>query len=531
MHVEHDAADGTFKGLPQAWREALPQQVVANDGDRTEEYLRDVPGLLLPTNYKMRRDQSGTFDDDSSDSFISLPYNFQHITHVQVDENDELGFRGLPQEWKDLLQKSGISKAETLQNPQIVLDLLEFRAGACKRPAPPRHNDFYAASKNALSFKLENPCRQILNMHPVGEGSSGYVYIGTMTATGRRVAIKRMQISMQTNIPSLENEIAMMELSRHPNIVQGIDTYMWEKELWIVMEAMEGGSLCDMIAATELDEILIGYICKQVTQALAFLHTRSRIHRDIKSDNVLLGLDGAVKLADFGYCVQLTEEQAKRNSLVGTPYWMAPELIRTQFYDDKVDVWSLGILTIELADRVPPLYDEPIMRALYLITSQGPPRLKDEAKWSAEMKDWLAKCLVMNPEARARSERLMTHAFLKRAASKDAMARAVAAYKGLDAHLPAADVASAHASGAAPSFSGSVQRGEAEGKDGTRVGFAGGGGGAGADPVIKLGAAGAAAEVAEGPSQGVGGGCPQVSWGMAGAASAYERARPQEEHV
>ena len=164
MHVEHDAADGTFKGLPKAWRDALPEQVVANDRDRTEDYLKDVPGFLLPTNYKMRRDQSDAVDDSSGDSFISLPYNFQHITHVQVDEADELGFRGLPQEWKDLLQKSGISKAETLQNPQIVLDLLEFRAGACKRPAPPRHRDFYAASKSALSFKLENPCRQISNL-------------------------------------------------------------------------------------------------------------------------------------------------------------------------------------------------------------------------------------------------------------------------------------------------------------------------------------------------------------------------------
>ena len=92
----------------------------------------------------------------------------------------------------------------------------------------------------------------------------------------------------------------------------------------------------------------MAYVCKQVTQALAFLHTRSRIHRDIKSDNILLGLAGTVKLADFGYCVQLTEEQAKRNSLVGTPYWMAPELIRTQFYDESVDVWSLGVIFFQM---------------------------------------------------------------------------------------------------------------------------------------------------------------------------------------
>ena len=137
VHVEHDANEGTYTGLPQAWRDALPEQVVANDGDRAEAYLRDVPGWLLPTNYKMRRDQRGEPEDDD-DFDISLPYNFEHIAHVQVDANDPLGFRGLPEEWKSLLQKSGISKEETLENPQIVLDLLEFRAGApaLASPAP-----------------------------------------------------------------------------------------------------------------------------------------------------------------------------------------------------------------------------------------------------------------------------------------------------------------------------------------------------------------------------------------------------------
>lgn len=196
VHVEHDAAQGTFKGLPKAWREALPEQVVANDSDNTEAYLSDVPGFLLPTNYKMKRDNNSTVSDTDDDSVISLPYNFQHITHVQVDANEVLGFRGLPQEWKDILEKSGISKAETMANPQIVLDLLEFRAGACKRPAPPRHKDFYAASKNAISFKLQNPTRDITDLQPIAEGSSGYVYEGRL-ASGRRVAVKRMVICKQ----------------------------------------------------------------------------------------------------------------------------------------------------------------------------------------------------------------------------------------------------------------------------------------------------------------------------------------------
>mmetsp|Transcript_3098 Transcript_3098/g.10432 ORF Transcript_3098/g.10432 Transcript_3098/m.10432 type:complete len:175 (+) Transcript_3098:834-1358(+) len=136
-----------------------------------------------------------------------------------------------------------------------------------------------------------------------------------------------------------------------------------------MMEAVEGGALCDLITNFCLEEDIVAYLCREVALALSFLHTRSRIHRDIKSDNILIGLDGSVKLADFGYCVQLTEEAGRRNSLVGTPYWMAPELIRTQYYNEKVDIWSLGIMAIEAVDREPPWFDEPIMRALFLITS------------------------------------------------------------------------------------------------------------------------------------------------------------------
>ena len=184
VHVEHDATEGTFKGLPSAWRKALPDQLVANDRDKTEAYLADAPGFLLPTNYKMRRDNSVALSDDDDESVISLPYNFQHITHVQVDSSDPLGFRGLPEEWKDLLQKSGISKQETLEHPQIVLDILEFRAGACKRPPAPRHRDFYQASKHAICLKLQNPNVQISDLQTIGEGSSGLVYFGTLLSSG-----------------------------------------------------------------------------------------------------------------------------------------------------------------------------------------------------------------------------------------------------------------------------------------------------------------------------------------------------------
>uniref|UniRef100_A0A6U6AEJ5 non-specific serine/threonine protein kinase n=2 Tax=Guillardia theta TaxID=55529 RepID=A0A6U6AEJ5_GUITH len=318
---------------------------------------------------------------------ISLPYNLQHITHVQVDPSDSTGFSGLPEEWRQILKSSGIGKEETMRNPQIVLDILEFRSAGCTRPAPPRAKDFKAASKDAVQFKLENPLNHIKSLKKAGEGSSGSVYIGDRLSDGRRIALKRLEIGKQTNIPALENEIAMMALSKHPNITECIQTFLWERELWIMMEAVEGGALCDLITNFCLEEDIVAYLCREVALALSFLHTRSRIHRDIKSDNILIGLDGSVKLADFGYCVQLTEEAGRRNSLVGTPYWMAPELIRTQYYNEKVDIWSLGIMAIEAVDRCsspksfpfsslvrwfprePPWFDEPIMRALFLITS------------------------------------------------------------------------------------------------------------------------------------------------------------------
>lgn len=143
------------------------------------------------------------------------------------------------------------------------------------------------------------------------------------------------------------------------------------------------------------------------TSALANCCSQHRLHRDIKSDNILVGFNGAVKIADFGFAVGLTEEQDKRRSVVGTPYWMAPELIRGLEYDAKVDVWSLGITAIEMAEGEPPHLHEPPLRALLLITTQSSPTLKDDAKWSPKFKHFLKCSLHMDPAKRASSESLL----------------------------------------------------------------------------------------------------------------------------
>jgi len=220
------------------------------------------------------------------------------------------------------------------------------------------------------------------------------------------------------NMKLLITEIGIMKTSIHPNIVQYIDSFLVSETIWVVMEFMAGGCLTEVLEqyenGIEMVEGHIATVCRDTLAGLAYIHTLHRIHRDIKSDNLLLGDDGSVKLADFGYAAQLTQEKQKRNTIVGTPYWMAPELIRGQNYDQKVDLWSLGIMCMEMAEGEPPYMEFPPLRALFLITTKGIPELKDHGKWSAEFKDFVRRCLDKEPETRPEAADLLKHPFLRK---------------------------------------------------------------------------------------------------------------------
>ena len=163
-------------------------------------------------------------------------------------------------------------------------------------------------------------------------------------------------------------------------------------------------------------------MCAEMAQGLMFMHKSFRLHRDIKSDNVLVNFDGQVKLADFGFAVNLTSEESKRTSVVGTPYWMAPELIKAEKYDTSVDIWSLGITLIEMAEGEPPFMSLPVLKALLTITTRPPSTLKSKSSWSQAMQDFLAKCLVANPRKRASAEELLSHPFLEKACTQEEFA-------------------------------------------------------------------------------------------------------------
>ncbi|KAG0288831.1 Protein kinase, partial [Dissophora globulifera] len=256
----------------------------------------------------------------------------------------------------------------------------------------------------------------------VGQGASGSVYVAKHLTTNTKVAIKQMDLSMQPRKELVVNEILVMKESSNPNIVNYLDSFLVKnQELWVVMEYMEGGALTDVIDNNKLSEAQIACICLETCKGLEHLHSQNIIHRDIKSDNVLMNSYGHVKITDFGFCAKLTDQKNKRATMVGTPYWMAPEVVKQKEYGAKVDIWSLGIMAIEMIEQEPPYLDEEPLKALYLIATNGTPTLKKPETLSPELKNFLAVCLCVDVKSRANSYELLDHEFLRKSCSLAAL--------------------------------------------------------------------------------------------------------------
>ncbi|KAI9738820.1 MAG: signal transducing kinase of the PAK [Cirrosporium novae-zelandiae] len=282
-----------------------------------------------------------------------------------------------------------------------------------QRPRQPAGTDIIARL-NAICTSGD-PTKKYRNFNKIGQGASGGVYMAYEVATNQCVAIKQMNLENQPKKDLIINEILVMKDSKHKNIVNFMDSFLRQGDLWVVMEYMEGGSLTDVVTYCEMEEPQISAVCKETLNGLQHLHSKGVIHRDIKSDNILLALDGNIKLTDFGFCAQINESHNKRTTMVGTPYWMAPEVVTRKEYGRKVDIWSLGIMAIEMIEGEPPYLTESPLRALYLIATNGTPRFAKENTLSPIFRDFLYFALKVDPEKRASAHDLLRHPFIQTA--------------------------------------------------------------------------------------------------------------------
>ncbi|KAI8065744.1 kinase-like domain-containing protein [Gongronella butleri] len=462
-HVGFDPATGEFTGLPHEWQILLQQSGISKKEQyQNPQAVLDAIGFYQETRgahddqvfhkmelaSTMRQQESyhsptADYVDNYVDNELVTPADdgpAQPKPHIDAaptptknyssntNANDrfyaEMGIEpprtsptqmGSPQSARDydIKRKLSAKKREKKEEkPSLVASPGTVKTRVPKEKKSGMKDSEVIAKLQTICTEAD-PSKVYRNMTKIGQGASGGVFIAHTSNNDRPVAIKQMNLEQQPKKELIINEILVMKESRHKNIVNFIDSYIWKGDLWVIMEYMEGGSLTDVVTNNMMMEGQIAAVCKEVLEGLQHLHTKGVIHRDIKSDNVLLSLHGDIKLTDFGFCAQLNEMQAKRTTMVGTPYWMAPEVVTRKAYGYKVDIWSLGVMAIEMIEGEPPYLNENPLRALYLIANNGTPQLQDPDALSPIFRDFLARCLSVEVEARPTASELLKHPFLK----------------------------------------------------------------------------------------------------------------------
>ncbi|CAL8074568.1 unnamed protein product [Calicophoron daubneyi] len=431
MHVTFDPKTGTFHGLNDEFK-----AMIDNLGITFEDKNKNADRIINAVN---------AFEESQRPKYIG----FDPRVMVDIPELDETEEMERKLDGMRLNDKAAVPKAQTteigfvLPTPMpehppttVKTEVTKFVPAA---PAPPKpealstptkvagptlrrrprkkmtDSEFFTALDKFI--RTGDPLETYILTEKLGHGASGTVHCARNKQTQQLVAIKAMKLDKQPNRDLIISEIEVMRELQHENIVNYLDSYLLRgsNELWVVMEYLDGGSLTDVVTETVMDVSLMAAVTRECLRAIAYLHDRNIIHRDIKSDNVLLGTQGQVKVTDFGFCAQLGNRQSKRCTMVGTPYWMAPEVVnKTERYGQKIDIWSLGIMIIEMIDGEPPYMREQPLKAIMLIQTNGKPTPKTK-NLDSSLVDFMERCLVVNPERRASAKELLTHPFLNRA--------------------------------------------------------------------------------------------------------------------